>query len=194
MNAVSSSCSASDPPNADLPWIAITTCSPPAPGGGCPLSRPTPALCTTSFAHSPPSRPSSRGRRWPRWSGKSWRCHERGSGTYAVRLARQGQGLVLPRDGHRLAAPARRRLRPAARPRAPAGVSVLVDGCAGPRNTLQVTRIEGRGGRRLGRPVRPPLHRQPRPASRAGQRHQAGLPRRAQKAGVSRGESACHGG
>ncbi|WP_327105953.1 hypothetical protein [Nonomuraea glycinis] len=32
---------------------------------------------------------------------------------------------------------------------------VLVDGCAGPRNTLQVTRIEGRGGRRLGRPVRP---------------------------------------
>ena len=48
------------PPNArTFPWIAITTCSPPAPGGGCPLSRPTPALCTTSFAHSPPSRPTA---------------------------------------------------------------------------------------------------------------------------------------
>ncbi|MEO3797008.1 hypothetical protein ABGB14_42985 [Nonomuraea sp. B10E15] len=32
---------------------------------------------------------------------------------------------------------------------------VLVRGCAGPRNTLRVARIEGRGGRRLGRPVRP---------------------------------------
>ncbi|MEO3802131.1 hypothetical protein [Nonomuraea sp. B1E8] len=32
---------------------------------------------------------------------------------------------------------------------------VLVQGCAGPRNTLRVTRIEGRGVRRLGRPVRP---------------------------------------
>ncbi|MEV5887865.1 hypothetical protein [Nonomuraea fuscirosea] len=32
---------------------------------------------------------------------------------------------------------------------------VLVEGCAGPRSTLQVIKIEGRGVRRLGRPVRP---------------------------------------